>query len=433
MFSKLSNANLSFSLGHSVGSFLILVFLLNDWMLLSVVDAAKQDQEDSPPVVASVSDGGRFLRLREEIRRVDKEINDLFVNMPIRFPNEQKEFVDRIDQLKDRQAGLRNQLDEAAIESFSADPVNNVQAGNHLGQMLIASLEGRGIERPFDPVRAIKLTKLFLDSGVSDANLYFYGYLAHFAIEEFDEAKRYLELFEQKTGTKEPTIRIGLQQMQEQWEREQELRAAEQEKGDLPRVRMTTDQGMIEIELFEDTLPNTVANFVSLIESGFYDGLTFFQVKPGQLARAGCPEHNGNGNPGYSIGKENPDQPRRFFAGTLGMYPDNTGKIGSQFFISYLPSPAFDANFQAFGRVIEGMDMVYQLKVSELSSDRPVTPEICSRILKMEVIRKRDHAYEPEKLGLAFELPKLPGLPGLNQPNETGGIPDVAPPKNVEK
>lgn len=411
-----------------------LLMLLAWGPVFSCQDA--QNQSGNSPL-----DGRSFLKLREEISQIDKQINDLFVNMPIRFPDEQKKHTAKIEELKLAQAAMRKELDQAAIESFSADPAGNVLAGNHIGQLMIASLEGRGIERPFDPQRALELVQLLLDKGVTQPRLYFFGYLASFALQKFDSAEAFLAQYEQAAQSKETGIREGLEQIKESWGRESEFRSAEAQRDDLPRVRLTTDAGEIELELFEDQMPNTVANFVSLVEQGFYDNLTFFQVIPGQIARTGCPEQNGKGSPGYFISPELPNVRRNFFAGTIGMYQDSSGNIGSQFFVTYSPAPTLEANYTAFGRVISGMDVVYRFKVAELSPDRPPTTDIFSKIVKAEVIRKRDHDYKPQKIPTQLDLGPLTGIdPPMTEIPKTesrgseekktdnSGIRDVTPP-----
>jgi cyclophilin family peptidyl-prolyl cis-trans isomerase len=416
---------------------LLAVLLL--MLLVGRVGWACQD----PPAQTGGSplDGRRFLKLREDISQIDKQINDLFVSMPIRFPEEQKKHTAKIEELKQAQVTLRKELDQAAIESFSADPEGNVLAGNHIGQLMIASLEGRAIDRPFDPQRAQELVQLLLDKGVNQPRLYFFGYLASFAQEKFDMAEEFLSQYEQAAKSKETGIREGLQKIRENWDREAEFRTAEAQRDDLPRVRLTTDAGVIEVELFEDQMPNTVANFVSLVDQGFYDGSTFFQVIPGQIARTGCPEQNGKGNPGYFISPELPSARRNFFAGTLGMYQDSNGRIGSQFFVTYSPAPTLEANYTSFGRIISGMEVVYRFKMAELNPDRPMTTDIFSKIVKAEVIRKRDHDYKPQKvptqldLGpltgtdpLSSEIPKTDSQETDSRKSTNSGVKDVAPP-----
>jgi peptidyl-prolyl cis-trans isomerase B (cyclophilin B) len=122
-----------------------------------------------------------------------------------------------------------------------------------------------------------------------------------------------------------------------------------------------TEKGDIRLELFAADAPQTVNNFVFLAREGFYDGVTFHRVDPGFVAQAGDPTGTGLGGPGYAIPDEVNEQ--GFTAGTLGMalVRDEPGTAGSQFFITYTDQPTFDGRFTAFGRVVEGMDVLGSL------------------------------------------------------------------------
>ncbi len=123
------------------------------------------------------------------------------------------------------------------------------------------------------------------------------------------------------------------------------------------------DGGIIKAELYPEIAPNTVKNYISLINKKFYDGLIFHRVIRGFMIQGGCPEGTGMGNPGYSIKGE---FARNGFVnelkhtpGVLSMaraqHPDSAG---SQFFIMHQTSPHLDGDYAAFGKVIEGMDVV---------------------------------------------------------------------------
>jgi peptidylprolyl isomerase len=122
-----------------------------------------------------------------------------------------------------------------------------------------------------------------------------------------------------------------------------------------------TDKGDIRVELFAQQAPQTVNNFVFLARDGFYNGLTFFWVKPDFVAQTGDPENTGHGGPGYTIPDENSGQP--FVAGTLGMAKkgDEANSAGSQFFITLTDQPQLNGEDTSFGRVVEGMDVLLSL------------------------------------------------------------------------
>jgi peptidyl-prolyl cis-trans isomerase len=131
-------------------------------------------------------------------------------------------------------------------------------------------------------------------------------------------------------------------------------------------------QGEIKIELYPDIAPNTVNNFISLVNHGFYDGLTFHRVIKDFMIQGGCPDGTGMGGPGYSIKGEFAlnrfDNNLKHTEGVISMarssMPDSAG---SQFFIMHKTSPHLDGSYAAFGKVIEGMDLVN--KIAETKTD----------------------------------------------------------------
>jgi cyclophilin family peptidyl-prolyl cis-trans isomerase len=177
------------------------------------------------------------------------------------------------------------------------------------------------------------------------------------------------------------------------------LRADEAKADDLPRVRLETSKGNIVLELFENQAPQTVGNFVSLVESGFYNGIKFHRVLDGFMAQAGCPEGTGSGGPGYSIYCEcYKSDFRRHFAGSLSMAKtDARDTGGSQFFITFARTAHLDGKHTVFGRVIEGADIANSLqRIDPERPDASITPDT---IIKAEVLRKREHEYKPVKVG----------------------------------
>jgi cyclophilin family peptidyl-prolyl cis-trans isomerase len=181
--------------------------------------------------------------------------------------------------------------------------------------------------------------------------------------------------------------------------RELVLRCQESAADDLPLVRLTTSKGEIVLELFENEAPETVANFISLVKDGFYDGLTFHRVLEGFMAQGGCPNGDGTGGPGYNIRCEcyKPEY-RRHFTGSLSMAKGrarNTG--GSQFFLTFRRTSELDGKHTVFGRVIEGMDVVNSLQ--RIDPDAPAVEIQPDTIEKAEVLRDRGHEYAPTRVG----------------------------------
>ena len=138
------------------------------------------------------------------------------------------------------------------------------------------------------------------------------------------------------------------------------------------------DGKKIVAELYPEIAPNTVNNFISLINHNFYDGLIFHRVIPGFMIQGGCPNGTGTGGPGYSIKREFTmngfKNDLKHTEGVLSMaramHPDSAG---SQFFIMHKTSPHLDGQYAAFGKVTEGMDVVDDIaRIPTDFSDRPI-------------------------------------------------------------
>ena len=134
----------------------------------------------------------------------------------------------------------------------------------------------------------------------------------------------------------------------------------------MSKVIFETDEGKISFELFSNDAPNTVDNFIKLVNEGFYNGLTFHRVIPGFMAQGGCPNTRegsngmpGTGGPGYSIKCE--INPKKHLKGSLSMAHAGKDTGGSQFFIVYEPQPHLDGVHTVFGKT-ENMDVVLKLK-----------------------------------------------------------------------
>ena len=146
-----------------------------------------------------------------------------------------------------------------------------------------------------------------------------------------------------------------------------------------PIVTFTMENGkVIKAELYPDVAPNTVANFVSLVEKGFYNGLIFHRVIPGFMIQGGDPTGTGMGGPGYRIQgefrlngvKNDLKHTRGVLSMARSMHPDSAG---SQFFIMHEDAPHLDGQYAAFGKVIEGMDAVDAIANTETGAqDRPI-------------------------------------------------------------
>ena len=140
------------------------------------------------------------------------------------------------------------------------------------------------------------------------------------------------------------------------------------------RATISTSMGPIEIELFDEAAPATVANFTKLAQDGFYEDLTFHRVIPDFMIQGGCPEGTGRGGPGYKFEDEFNDH--RVVRGALAMANAGPNTNGSQFFIVTADAcPWLDGKHTVFGQVTSGMDVADEIsKVDSDGSDRPKTP-----------------------------------------------------------
>lgn len=150
-------------------------------------------------------------------------------------------------------------------------------------------------------------------------------------------------------------------------------------------ITMNNDEKIV-LELEPKVAPNTVANFISLVEDGFYDGLIFHRVIPGFMIQGGDPEGNGTGGPGYAIAGEFAsngfDNAITHERGVISMARSQSpDSAGSQFFIMAETSPHLDGEYAAFGRVIEGLEVVDAIvSVDRNGSDKPNEPQIMKTV-----------------------------------------------------
>ena len=157
----------------------------------------------------------------------------------------------------------------------------------------------------------------------------------------------------------------------------------------------------MKLELYPEMAPNTVNNFISLVQKNFYDGLTFHRIINGFMIQGGDPSGNGTGGPCYSIkvefsGNDFAENTLAHTAGVISMAramdPDSAG---SQFFIMHKNAPHLDGQYAAFGKITEGMDIVDKIATCETDwSDAPMTPVV----MKTVTVDTFGETYpEPEK------------------------------------
>ena len=168
-----------------------------------------------------------------------------------------------------------------------------------------------------------------------------------------------------------------------------------------PVVTIIMENGdVMKAELYPEVAPNTVNNFISLVKKGYYDGLIFHRVIRGFMIQGGCPQGTGMGGPGYSIKGEFSQNgfknDLKHTEGVLSMARSMMpNSAGSQFFIMHKTSPHLDGAYAAFGKVVEGMDVVNKIAETRTDySDRPLKEQ---KIKSMTAETFGEEYGEPEK------------------------------------
>ncbi len=285
-------------------------------------------------------------------------------------------------------------LETAAFAVAMTDP-KNAQARDITGAVMAAAL------KTDDPKRALTLAAMLDEAGAAGEGVLMMAASAAMLTSDLDATEAYLKKaaaagvkpekiaeLEQAVATERPKV-----------DEEMAKRAAEAKADDLPRVKITTSQGDVMVELFENEAPNTVANFISLVEKGFYNGTPFHRVIGGFMAQGGDPTGTGTSGPGYAIACEvGKPGARKHFLGTLSMAHAGPNTGGSQFFLTFRPTEHLDGKHTVFGRVIDGFDVLPKLMRTQDDQGLPVAGAVPDKILKAVVVRKRSHPYEPETL-----------------------------------
>ena len=291
-----------------------------------------------------------------------------------------------------RTAGRR--LEAAALALVKVSP-KDAQARKICGAAVAAAL------RSDDPGRALADAKAIADAGAAEPDVMLMAATAASILSRLDEATAWLDRAKDAGANTAQVAELAeaIAKSREKVDAEVKRRAAEATADDLPRVKLETSAGDVVVELFEDDAPNTVANFLTLVEKGFYDGTPFHRVIGGFMAQGGDPTGSGAGGPGYAIACEcEAPTARKHFYGSLSMAHAGKDTGGSQFFLTFAPTEHLDGKHTVFGRVIEGFDTLPLIIRTQDPEGRTVAGIEPDRIVKASMVRKRDHAYEPQTL-----------------------------------
>jgi cyclophilin family peptidyl-prolyl cis-trans isomerase len=356
-------------------------------------DAPQADAPAEPPSVDQGPAAKKFAETYAAWKEVLKQLREVRTKYQAADDSETPALKKQWDELIAQADGMLPELRADAMAAYEESPNLDSTITRFLVKLL-----GDDVARD-DYEGGQKLADLLIKNGCDFKQVYNYAGIIAFVNNDYDNAEKYLkEARDAKALNEMGEGYLALvPEYRKLWEREKELRAAEAKADNLPRVKIETSKGPIVVELFENEAPQTVGNFVNLVEQGFYDGTVFHRVLPNFMAQGGDPKGDGTGGPGYNIYCECYDKNRRdHFRGTLSMAHAGRDTGGSQFFLTFVPTAHLNGRHTAFGRVIEGMDVL--TKLQRIDPSNPATAATPDKIIKAEVLRKRDHEYVPTKV-----------------------------------
>jgi cyclophilin family peptidyl-prolyl cis-trans isomerase len=364
--------------------------------LVFPVTAGAQEQEKGAAPAAqaeAAAQAGSFNQLFPEWKKLLVRLREIQQEYQIANADTRTTLEKEFNELVAKGEKMAPELIKSAEAAYVASPNENKELAQFLASVAFSSNQNDDYEV------AARLGKLLLENKFQAKGLENLAGTAAFEISDYDAAEKYLKQAEAaKTIDQKGTGYLAeIPKYREMWQKEQEVRAAEAKADDLPRVLIKTTKGDITVELFENQAPNTVANFISLVEKDFYNGTPFHRVLQGFMAQGGDPQGTGTGGPGYHIPCEcYREDHRKHFRGTLSMAHAGKDTGGSQFFLTFRPTGHLDGRHTVFGRVIDGFDVLAKLKKRD--PEKPATGEP-DKIVEAKVIRKRDHEYTPKKVG----------------------------------
>jgi len=362
--------------------------LLGSLVWIAAVPAAETENGQAAGTTAADAKA-TFTKAQQDLKRLIGELAAL--QAEYQQPGADKARIEkRFNEARNDARAAAASLESSATAVLIAEP-DNAEAVEVVRDVL------QGAMASDDPRKALAVAETLQGAGVADGPTLLAGATAAMTVSQLDKAAEFVKAAA-AAGVEPGSIKSleeSIAAERPKVEAEMAKRAAEAEADDLPRVQLETTKGTIVVELFENEAANTVANFISLVEQHFYDGTPFHRVIPQFMAQGGDPTGTGTGGPGYAIACEcGLPGARKHFLGSLSMAHAGKDTGGSQFFLTFRPTEHLDGRHTVFGRVIEGFDVLPKLQRTEgeRAGGQP------DRIVKAEVVRKRDHAYEPEKL-----------------------------------
>jgi len=354
------------------------------------VDAKTEDKKGGEAKAAAGDSD--FNSLMKRWSAVIDDLRKLKLKYAVAQPAERPALEKQWEQLVVQGNTMIPELTIAGKKAYEAAPNQDPQLTRFLVKMAIDDAQNDRYQSAFD------LAELLIKNDSGEKQIYNAAGIAAFGLNDFTKAEEYFKLAQDAGTLASPGDEYSSETpaYKGYWEEEKKLREAEATANDLPRVKIETTKGDIVLELFENEAPDTVGNFISLVEKKFYDGTPFHRVLKGFMAQGGDPTGDGTGGPGYQIYCEL-DKPnyRKHFAGSLSMAHAGKDTGGSQFFLTFRPTSHLNGKHTCFGRIVSGMDVLEKLQRRDPSAPQKATPD---KIVKATVERKRDHAYVPKKV-----------------------------------
>lgn len=360
--------------------------------LVAMAAAACQAQV---PVVEGRPDPAKARAEFEAARKQEKELISELTILQAEFQQpgaDRKAIADKFEVARAKIPATKDRLETAVFALALAEPKDKL-ARDICGAVIASRL------KVDDPGAALEMATLLDKAGAADAQVDTMASAAAMVLSRLDDAAAWLKKAGAQGGDKERIAELeeAIEKERPKVEAEMAKRKADAEADDRPRVKITTSKGPIVVELFEEEAPNAVANFISLVEKGFYDGTPFHRVIGGFMAQGGDPTGTGTGGPGHVIDCEcELPNARKHFLGSLSMAHAGKNTGGSQFFLTFRPTEHLDGRHTVFGRVIEGFDVLPKLTRTQDGQGQQYEGVKRDEIVKAEVLRKRDHAYVPQ-------------------------------------
>jgi len=344
-----------------------------------------------------------FYAKHSEMNSLLAELAQLQIKYRTADETKRAEIQEQWKELVARGNAIEPKLIEAAEKAYAESP----NADKNISDFLVALLAERVEADDYEP--AAEIGRILMEHEYPEAAAANLAGIAAFAVNDFDAAEKYFtraaaQGFYQSPPKNDEKAKVGamfaqlIPHYKTAWEKEKNLRDRETAAGNLPRVLLKTTKGDIELELFENQAPNTVANFISLVHRGFYKDTPFHRVIKGFMAQGGDPTGSGAGGPGYALPSEcyRPDH-RLHFRGSLSMAHAGRDTGGSLFFLTFVPTPHLDRRHTVFGRMVAGIDVLAKLQRRDPADKEAPRAD---RILEARVLRSPKPArdYKPEKM-----------------------------------